>query len=114
VLGASQVGDGLSEDAVLIQKVDRRQFVGDAVVMGAAVGFEHLRRGGVSTRFWLLGNNRASCALCLFCVPVSGSSLTEECEPSINHKINHVIRGIHAELFAEPIHCQVSRCHGVE
>ena len=59
MLSASQVGDGLSEDAVLIQKVDRRQFVGDAVVVGAAVGFEHLRRGGVSTRFGLLSNGRA-------------------------------------------------------
>ena len=41
VLGASQVGDGGGVDLVLIEQVDGGVLIGDAVVMGAAVGLEH-------------------------------------------------------------------------
>ena len=41
VLGAAQVGDGGGVDLVLIEQVDGGVLIGDAVVMGAAVGLEH-------------------------------------------------------------------------
>ena len=41
-------------------------------------------------------------------------SLPEESEVSINHEIDHVIRGRAVKPFAEPVHCQVSRCHGIK
>ena len=42
VLGASQVGDSGGVDLVLIEQVDGSVLIGDAVVMGAAVGLEHV------------------------------------------------------------------------
>ena len=41
-------------------------------------------------------------------------SLPEESEVSIDHKINHVISGVHTELLTEPVHRQVSGNHGVK
>ena len=56
----------------------------------------------------------ASGRQCTFCVTVSGASLPEECKAGIDHKVDHVISGRAVKPFAEPVHCQVSRCHGIK
>ena len=32
----------------------------------------------------------------------------------INHEVDHLVSGRHAEAVAEPVHCHVSGCHGIE
>ena len=46
-------------------------------------------------------------------VPV-WSLVCEHAEVGITDKIDHVIRCANVETVAEPVHCQVSRCHGIE
>ena len=45
---------------------------------------------------------------------VSGSSLPEESEVSIDHEVDHVIGGVHTELLTEPVNRQVSGNHGIK
>ena len=42
------------------------------------------------------------------------SLVSEHAEVGIQHVVYHVIRGRHVETIAEPVHCQVSRHHGIE
>ena len=42
------------------------------------------------------------------------SLVSEHAEVGIDHVIYHVIRGRHVEAIAEPVHCQVGGCHGIE
>ncbi len=42
------------------------------------------------------------------------SLVCEHAEVGINHKIDDLISRRHVETIAEPVHCQVSRCHGIE
>ena len=51
---------------------------------------------------------------CVSTIQDQGSLVGKHCEMCINHKIDHLIGGRHVETIAEPIDCQVSRCHGIE
>ena len=42
------------------------------------------------------------------------SLISEHCEMCITNEIDHVIRCGHVEAIAEPVHRQVSGCHGVK
>jgi len=53
--------------------------------------------------------------VCVVCtIPDRPSLVGKHCEMCINHQVDHLVSGRHAEAVAPPVHCHVSRAHGVK
>ena len=53
--------------------------------------------------------------VCVVCtIPDQGSLVGKHCEMCIAHEVDHLVSGRHAEAVAPPVHCHVSRAHGIK
>ena len=51
---------------------------------------------------------------CVSTIQDQGSLVGKHCEMCINHEVDDLISRRHVEAVAEPVHCHISGCHGVE